>query len=118
MLMVMRKVEILRCMNLPLQPAERDLGVKLSNVAKQVTQMAEQLRSVQEMSSVYLHQKEKETKEMGDRVDLEQLSEQDKSNLSIVLEEKGIGLERLVSVVKKDIRDVEIMKKECQNKLY
>lgn len=40
-------------------------------------------------------------------------SEEEKKYLSILLEEKRVGLDKLVQVVKKDMRDVEIMKQEC-----
>ena len=116
MLHVMRKVEILRCMNLPLQPAERDLGLQLANLAKQVNLVSEQCRSVQEMSMEYKHQKEKEMESNlsgGVSRTMQPLSEEDKKNIHIVLQEQTRGLEHLVKMVKKDARDMEIMKSEC-----
>lgn len=111
MLYVMRKVEILRCMNLPLQPAERDLANKLEQVVQGVTQVAGRLRDTEEMARVHA-QKVDERAVVGER--MRQLSEDDRNNLFKVMEEQRVGLERVVNVAKTDVRDVGIMKEELE----
>lgn len=120
LLHVLKKVEILRCRNIPLQTAERELVRKLTNVAMLLRQSMEELRNVQDLALGYTQAKEMESRRKHvDFVQQQQLqqrrllTEEEKRHVSILLEEQRIGLEKLVNVVKKDVRDAEIMKQEC-----
>jgi len=131
MLSCMKKVELLRCRNLPLQPAERELAMTLGQISKQVWSLMDHLRLVQDMAMRYRQQREAIENDMAYSSGTatassrkpnanngnQHLSEEDKQKLELVLEEQGIGLERIVGVVKKDLRDLEIMKKDCRNKI-
>lgn len=117
LMQVLKKVEILRCRNIPLQPAERELYNKFSGLAIKLRQSMDELRMVQDLALGYIQTKDIESRKkdrMGDFTSQSRtMTEEEKRHVSILLEEQRIGLEKLVEVVKKDGRDTEIMKQEC-----
>mmetsp|Transcript_26659 Transcript_26659/g.38992 ORF Transcript_26659/g.38992 Transcript_26659/m.38992 type:complete len:475 (-) Transcript_26659:294-1718(-) len=115
---VMRKVEIVRCMNLPLQPAERDAGDRLKLVLRQLNQVGKTMGDVEKRAQAHA-QYLRSTGGAGEGGDgggddsnANTLTEEDKTELFTVMNEQKEGLERLVNIVKKDLRDVNILKEE------
>jgi len=113
MLQVMRKVEILRCLNLPLQRGEVDVAKKLEEMRREVDIVGSKLREVEETGRSHI-QKMKMMKAAsgGGRDDAIVLTDEDKVSLCKVLDEQRSGLAALTKIVSKDVRDIDILKKE------
>mmetsp|Transcript_23864 Transcript_23864/g.34214 ORF Transcript_23864/g.34214 Transcript_23864/m.34214 type:complete len:376 (+) Transcript_23864:51-1178(+) len=105
LLQTMQKVEILRCMNIPLQVGEVQWRQKLDNVTK-LLQQVEQINTsqVQPMAELYLS-----ARTTPERVEV---SKKDQQALSQVLTEQQEALDALKKIVLKDVRDAQIILKE------
>lgn len=118
MLNLMRKVELLRCMNVPLQNAERDIADKLNAVMKEINITFKKLQHVQEMALVYAQNVAEEvssvdgTKSSRGADEANDLTPQEREQVFQALEDQRCGLDRVVNIMKKDTRDVDIMKRE------
>lgn len=120
MLETLRKVELLRCRNLALQPAERDLGHRMARVVQGVAQSSNKMREVEDRMREYKYKREQEVRRSGvsssSTTTNTQLSKEEKEHLFLLLNEKNTGLQQLVKMVNTDVRDVGIIKKYLVNR--
>uniref|UniRef100_A0A7S2M2R6 Nucleoporin Nup54 alpha-helical domain-containing protein n=1 Tax=Skeletonema marinoi TaxID=267567 RepID=A0A7S2M2R6_9STRA len=119
LLEIMRKVEIIRCMNQPTQRAEEEANFKLRKLLEQVNLVAVRLRDLEERG-----RQQARNWRMRGATQLQQqrnnggvdgttaLSEEDKLALFHVLNDQRLGMERLGSIVTRDVRDTDILKEE------
>jgi len=115
---IMRKVEIIRCMNQPTQRAEEEANFKLRKLLEQVNLVAVRLRDLEERGRQQARnwrmrgatQLQQQRNNGG--VDGTALSEEDKLALFHVLNDQRLGMERLGSIVTRDVRDTDILKEE------
>eukprot|EP00573_Skeletonema_grethae_P004459 CAMPEP_0201696448 /NCGR_PEP_ID=MMETSP0578-20130828/8115_1 /ASSEMBLY_ACC=CAM_ASM_000663 /TAXON_ID=267565 /ORGANISM="Skeletonema grethea, Strain CCMP 1804" /LENGTH=470 /DNA_ID=CAMNT_0048182445 /DNA_START=114 /DNA_END=1523 /DNA_ORIENTATION=+ len=121
LLEIMRKVEIIRCMNQPTQRAEEEAQYTLRKLLEQVNLVAMKLRDLEERG----RQQARNWRMRGASTNLQlqqrngldggggaYLSEEDKLALFHVLNDQRLGMERLGSIVTRDVRDTEILKEE------
>ena len=114
----MRKVEIIRCMNQPTQRAEEEANFKLRKLLEQVNLVAVRLRDLEERGRQQARNwrmrgaTQLQQQRNGGGVDGTALSEEDKLALFHVLNDQRLGMERLGSIVTRDVRDTEILKEE------
>lgn len=117
LLEIMRKVEIIRCMNQPTQRAEEEAQYTLRKLLEQVNLVAMKLRDLEERG----RQQARNWRMRGASTNLQlrqrnggevALSEEDKLALFHVLNDQRLGMERLGSIVTRDVRDTEILKEE------
>mmetsp|Transcript_11781 Transcript_11781/g.18077 ORF Transcript_11781/g.18077 Transcript_11781/m.18077 type:complete len:487 (-) Transcript_11781:39-1499(-) len=121
LLEIMRKVEIIRCMNQPTQRAEEEAQYTLRKLLEQVNLVAMKLRDLEERG----RQQARNWRMRGASTNLQLqqrrnngldgaacLSEEDKLALFHVLNDQRLGMERLGSIVTRDVRDTEILKEE------
>lgn len=119
LLEVLRRVESLRCRNLPLQPDERDLATKMAQVAKVATRLTEKTRQMEDETEAYKRGLAARERERGRRPVANRstpLTANEKECLFKVMDEQRVGLEKLVNAVKTDLRDVAIIKKLLADK--
>jgi hypothetical protein len=119
LLLVMRKVEVFRCMNLPLQPAERDLLQRMTVLLRDLDRVSGLMTQVEDRARAHAQYLQKhggghnDVHSYGsDRV----LSLEDQSRLRQVLNEQAQGLSTLTAVAKRDVRDVAILKAEVSKR--
>jgi hypothetical protein len=114
LLEVMRKVEIVRCMGQPMQQAEREGMEKMERLLRDVNALTRGVVDVEErgreQSRVW---KRKAAAVSSGKVDWS-LEKEDKVALMEVLNEQSCGLEGLSHIVKRDERDVGILKDELE----
>ena len=115
LLEVMRKVEIIRCMGQPTQRAEIDAQQRLGEIMKQMNIVGNTLSNLEERGK---HQA-RAWRMRGATLESSQqhsgsipLQEEDKVSLFHVLNDQRLGMERLGNIVKRDVRDVGILKDE------
>jgi len=118
LLEIMRKVEIIRCMNQPTQRAEEEANFKLRKLLEQVNLVAVRLRDLEERGRQQARNwrmrgaTQLQQQRNGGGVDGTALSEEDKLALFHVLNDQRLGMERLGSIVTRDVRDTDILKEE------
>eukprot|EP00956_Cyclotella_meneghiniana_P006194 scaffold8100_cov66-Cyclotella_meneghiniana.AAC.3 len=114
LLEVMRKVEIVRCMGQPIQQAEREGMDRMERLLRDVNVLTRGMMDVEErareQSRVW---KRKAASGMSGNVDWT-LDNEDKAALMEVLNEQSWGLDGLSHIVKRDERDVGILKEELE----
>lgn len=117
LLEIMRKVEIIRCMNQPTQRAEEESQILIRKLLEQVNGVMRKLVDLEERG----RQQARNWRMRGAVVDKSGgngsggeplLSEEDKLALFHVLNDQRLGMERLGSIVTRDVRDTEILKEE------
>lgn len=116
LLEVMRKVEIVRCMGQPTQRAEVEAQLRLGEIVKQANMVGKSLSDLEERGK----QQARAWRMRGATMESQQhmaagsvkLQEEDKTALFNVLNEQRLGMERLGHIVKRDARDVDILKDE------
>lgn len=122
LLEVMRKVEIIRCMNQPTQRAEEEAQFKLRKLLEQVNMVAMKLRDLEERGRQQARNWRMRGATMsnnnglldggGGTLSSSTLSDEDKLALFHVLNDQRLGMERLGSIVTRDVRDTDILKEE------
>jgi flagellar biosynthesis chaperone FliJ len=122
LLEIMRKVEIIRCMNQPTQRAEEEAQFQLRKMLEQVNMGVRQLRDLEERGRQQARNWRMRGATMmshtasdggGGGASLSStLSEEDKLALFHVLNDQRLGMERLGSIITRDVRDTEILKEE------
>ena len=120
---LMRRVEILRCTNLPLQPDEKVAAERARRVHLGVDVVGRALAEVEERGRHQIHA----LRTMGERgggmgvgasgagganadVGRVELSDEARADLNRILTEQKAGLDALSSIVKRDLRDAKIVK--------
>eukprot|EP00580_Thalassiosira_gravida_P016911 CAMPEP_0201662950 /NCGR_PEP_ID=MMETSP0494-20130426/4890_1 /ASSEMBLY_ACC=CAM_ASM_000839 /TAXON_ID=420259 /ORGANISM="Thalassiosira gravida, Strain GMp14c1" /LENGTH=469 /DNA_ID=CAMNT_0048141429 /DNA_START=82 /DNA_END=1491 /DNA_ORIENTATION=- len=116
---VMRKVEIVRCMGQPTTSAEVESRRRLGEIARQAgfvgTSLADlEERGRQQARTWRTRGATTESRQQQSSRSSEPLREQDKVELFQVLNEQRLGMERLGHIVKKEVRDVGILKEELE----
>lgn len=119
LLEIMRKVEIIRCMNQPTQSAEVQSQQRLNEIIKQVTLVDKALIDLEERGK---HQArawrmrgatiESQRQHVTTTTVEDPLQTEDKVALFNVLNDQRLGMERLGNIVNKDVRDASILKEE------
>lgn len=116
LLEVMRKVEILRCMGQPIQRAEAEASQRLGEIARRAHAVGTSLADLEERGRQQARawRMRGATMESSRRTDAASapLQEEDKVALFHVLNDQRLGMERLGHIVKRDVRDVDILKDE------
>mmetsp|Transcript_17866 Transcript_17866/g.23545 ORF Transcript_17866/g.23545 Transcript_17866/m.23545 type:complete len:435 (+) Transcript_17866:307-1611(+) len=105
-LQVLRKLEVLRSMGLPLQLQERELHIRLEAVANHLAAPTQRLTD--------LHAHSTQVERPIDHS--EKLKDKDLAKLHAALQHQRKGLEHLTDILKKDMRDMQIMKNEMIKK--
>jgi predicted nucleic acid-binding Zn-ribbon protein len=101
MLAIMKKIEVIRCHGTPLQDTERRYYRKLVEMAQR---LEGPLQVVQNMSiSVALHEQPEEGT-------IGSISEEDLASFIMALKKQSDGLEMLTETLRKDLRDVDIIR--------
>jgi hypothetical protein len=127
LLEIMRKVEIIRCMNHPIQRAEVDAQIQLRKLLDQVNSVAVNLRTLEERGRQQARNwrmnratsSSSSSSTIMDDASMmlsSTLSDDDKLALFHVLNDQRLGMERLGSIVTRDVRDVEILKEEMMGR--
>ena len=118
LLEIMRKVEIIRCMGQPTQRAEIDAQQRLREIMKQMNIVGKTLSNLEERGK---HQARawrmrgatlESSQQHSVAGSIQSLQEEDKVSLFHVLNDQRLGMERLGHIVKRDVRDVGILKDE------
>lgn len=115
LLEIMRKVEIIRCMGQPTQRAEVEAQQRLGEIMKQVNLVGKTLANLEERGRQQARAWRMKGATMESRqsdIGLLPMEEEDKVALFQVLNGQRLGMERLGSIVKRDVRDAGIMKDE------
>ena len=115
---MMRKVEIVRCMGQPTQRAELESQQRLGEIVKQVNMVGKALADLEERGTQQARAwrmrgatMESQRSEVGSV----SLRDEDKVALFHVLNDQRLGMERLGHIVKRDVRDVGILKDELNS---
>ena len=118
LLEMMRKVEIVRCMGQPTQRAELEAQQRLGEIVKQVNMVGKALADLEERGTQQARAwrmrgatMESQRSEVGSV----SLRDEDKVALFHVLNDQRLGMERLGHIVKRDVRDVGILKDELNS---
>ena len=98
----MRKVEVLRCRGRPIQNTERKFLEKLERI---LNSMRSPYARLQELAASSIHQEQQKDVFL-------QTKEEDLSFLYTTLNKQREGLEFAVEVLRKDIRDISIVKQK------
>lgn len=115
LLEIMRKVEIVRCMGQQTQGAEVQAQQRLAGIMQQCNIVGTSLADLEERG----RQQARAWRMRGATMESQQsevgtvsLQEEDKMALFHVLNDQRLGMERLGHIVKRDVRDVDILKGE------
>lgn len=103
-LQAMRKVEVLRCMGLAIQPRELEFRSAISKLHAKLDRPQAMLSEVQAASSSYKAMRSASASSS-------RLSEEDRKALFKVLEEQQNGINHLCRIVEKDVKDMEFLTK-------
>ena len=113
----MRKVEIVRCMGQPVQSAEREGMERMERLVREVNVLTRGVMEIEERGREQSRIWKRKAVSVGgggkNGVDWS-LEKEDKAALMEVLEEQRCGLEGLGHIVKRDERDVGILKEELE----
>jgi len=120
LLEIMRKVEIIRCMNQPTQTAEIQSQQRLNEIIQQVTLVDKALIDLEERGKYQARvwrmrgaTIESQRQHVSTSTSVEDpLQTEDKVALFNVLNDQRLGMERLGNIVNKDVRDAGILKEE------
>jgi len=129
LLRVMRKLEIVRCTNLPLQVAEREAARRVQEVRRGVDAVGRALADVEEGGRHRVHALRSVASSAGGRGSVgahglygggggggpggpETLSEQGMADLRSLLDQQRAGMDELQAAVKRDQRDAKIAREE------
>jgi len=120
---VMQKVDMCRGKNVPLQPAEMEMVKKLQGLFKNITDLGNYLEKVKGEAEVcqrqlVLLQQERRPLGFGASIHTEgglALNDADRGCIHDILNRQGSGLEELRKVLKKDERDLGIIKASLNN---
>ena len=110
MLGVIRKVEVLRCLNVPTQSSERVFRERLNKLQKDADAVRTILEEVMQTAENVKNSRSIEES-------IEDLSREDMSTLARALRDQKDALEKLKSISIKDARDFEIIKNGISKKL-
>lgn len=110
LLRTLRKVEVLRCMNIPTQSGERKFRDKLNQISKDMSLVNIALQDVAKMA-------ERCKSERFLQENVAQLSQEDQARVSRALRDQKEVVEALNKVSKTDLRDLEIMKNGLAKRL-
>lgn len=113
LLEVMRKVEIVRCMGQPVQPAEREGMERMERLSRDVNVLTRSVMDIEERGREQSRLWKRKAASGVSGVDWS-LEREDKVALMEVLEEQKCGLEGLGHIVTRDERDVGILKEELE----
>jgi len=119
LLALMRKLELCRCMHMPIQNAERNAMTKLLQLSKQVDTMHRILAQLEEQGDAHRHQQLRHPNNHKNTWLMQQQTE-DMTNPSYreelfrVLSDQKQGLQSLHNIVKKDTRDIHILKQDLK----
>ncbi|KAL7538562.1 hypothetical protein ACHAXR_008635 [Thalassiosira sp. AJA248-18] len=119
LLEIMRKVEIVRCMGQPTQRAEVDAQHRLGEIMNQVNVVGKSLADLEErgreQARAWRMRGATMKSQHSDDIGSAPLQEEDKAALFDVLNNQRLGMERLGNIVRRDVRDVGILKDELNN---
>jgi len=105
-LQVLRKLEVLRGMYLPLQPEEREFHLRLEALSNSLTYPIQQLATLQAFSS-----------QVGRTAAFsEKLKDTDLATVHSAMQHQREGLAHLTQILKKDLRDAKIIQDELAKK--
>lgn len=110
LLYVMRKVELLRCMNLPIQEGETQAKSRLDTLSKALANINQLVNEIHQFSSDQSKLPSSYTQEQRQH----EWTEDEKSKVYLVLKEQQNGLESLSKIIKRDVRDMDIAKKQMK----
>jgi len=110
MLGVIRKVEVLRCLNVPTQSSERIFRERMNKLQKDADVVRTILEEVMQTAENVKNSRSIEES-------IEDLSREDMSTLARALRDQKDALEKLKSISIKDARDFEIIKNGISKKL-
>jgi len=113
MLSIVRKVEIIRGLNVPLQRDELILNKQIDELNNNIQKFRAVLRKLELDATAYGSSLNLRSRTNADPNNL-LLSEEEKSGLFRVLQQQNQGMEALANVVKRDLRDLAIAKKEVK----
>ena len=114
---LVRKVEIVRCMNLPLQHAEREAMERVRTLVRVANATGRALSETEERGRAHAHR----LRSLAARSPAQppqyaetglDLSERNWEDLHRVLREQGEGLANLGTIAKRDLRDAAILREE------
>lgn len=109
-LRAMRKVEVLRCMNIPTQPAEIEYRERLDNVIRGLADLQRGLvNAVDSAEQCKAHRVLQEG--------VVDLSRDDQTLLHRAFQDQKMALEKLTKISKTDQRDLDIIKKGLQKRM-
>jgi len=106
---VMRKVELLRCMNLPIQEGETQAKSRLDTLSKTLANINHLVNEIHQFSSDQAKLTSSYTQEQQ-----HEWTEDEKSKVYMVLKVQQNGLESLSKIIKRDVRDMDIAKKQMK----
>jgi len=109
LLYVMRKVELLRCMNLPIQEGETQAKSNLDILYKTLENMNHLVNEIHQFS-----EQSKLPSYSQEHQQQHEWTDEEKSKVYMVLKEQQNGLESLSKIIKRDVRDMEIAKKQMK----
>ena len=117
LLKLMRRVEIVRCTNLPLQVAEREAAERVEAVRRGVDAVGRALADVEERGRHHVHALRSmaaaggaggmEAHRRGETV-----SEQGVADFRALLARQRVGMDELSAIVQRDVRDATIAREE------
>ena len=110
LLYVMRKVELLRCMNLPIQEGETQAKSRLDMLSKALANINQHVNEIHQFSS----DQAKLPSSYNQEQQQHEWTEDEKSKVYMVLKEQQNGLESLSKIIKRDVRDMDIAKKQMK----
>ena len=109
----MRKTEIVRCMGQPVQAAEREGMERMERLLRDVNVLTRSVVDVEERGREQCRQWKRRAVSTVNTGDWS-IEKEDKEALMEVLKEQKSGLDGLEHIVKRDERDVGILKEELE----
>ena len=110
LLRTLRKVETLRCMNVPTQSGEREFREKLNQISREISTVNIALKEV-------VKNAERCKSERFLQESVADLSQDDQARIARALRDQKQALETLKKVSRTDVRDLEIMKSDLARRL-
>jgi hypothetical protein len=107
-LQIVRKIELLRCMNLPLSGEEKKLATRLEQVQRSMYTPSVRLGDIVSIQML-----------VEQRMDsVENITEEDQAALFTALHMQKDGLNHLTQILKKDLRDMGILQRELRKRQW
>jgi len=114
LLSLMKKVEILRCMNLQIQKGEVEAKSRLDSLAKSnVPNTLKLMNEVTDLSNQH-SKNQQQVKDIQKQFNAKAFSQEEKRVLYEVMEEQRLGLQALTNILKKEVKDMNVVKKEME----